>query len=61
MRPMETLFAIGMMVGLMKPHADPPKPMPFEQVNVERPQSEQRHAAAGKTQSQKKSDWPLDY
>ena len=58
---METLFAIGMMVGLMKPYADPPKLAPLEQSRVERPQSEQRQAAVGKAQSQKKSDWPLDY
>jgi hypothetical protein len=56
---METLFAIGMLVGLMKPHADPPRPVPLEQVKVERPQAEQRHAAIVK--AQKKTDWPLDY
>jgi hypothetical protein len=58
---METLFAIGMMVGLMRPHAEPPKLAPLEQARVERPLSEQRQASAGKAQSQRKSDWPLDY
>jgi hypothetical protein len=49
---METLFAIGMMVGLMKSQAQPPKVAPTV---------EQHHAEIDKTKPRKKSEWPLGY
>lgn len=56
---METLFAIGMLVGLMKPHAEPPKiaPAPVEQQQVQ-----QRMADSDKARPHnKKSEWLLSY
>jgi hypothetical protein len=51
---METLFAIGMMVGLMKSHGEPPK--------VAAAPAEQRHVEAEKSRPRnKKSGWSLDY
>jgi len=58
---MDTLFAFGMLVGLMRAHADPPRAVPFEHPQVEQRQAEQRHTAAEKAPSQKNSNWPLDY
>ena len=58
---METLFAFGMLVGLMKGHADPPRAAPFEQPQAEQRPAGQRHAAAENAPSQKSSNWPLDY
>jgi hypothetical protein len=50
---METLFAIGMMVGLMKSHGEPPK--------VAAAPVEQRQIQADKPRPHKKSEWPLGY
>ena len=52
---METLYAIGMLVGLMQAHAEPPKKTPVVQpprqvVEVVKP-----------LPRDKKSDWRLDY
>jgi hypothetical protein len=52
---METLYAIGMLVGLMQVHAEPPKKAPaLEQprqvVEVAKPRPRDR-----------KSDWRLDF
>ena len=49
---METLFAIGMLVGLMKSHTEPPKAVP---------PAEQRQVQAQKSRPHKKSEWPLSY
>jgi hypothetical protein len=50
---METLFAIGMMVGLMRSHGEPPK--------VAAAPVEQRQVPAEKHHPRRKSEWPLDY
>jgi hypothetical protein len=60
---METLYAIGMMVGLMRGHADPPKAVPVEQHQLVQRQVAQHPVAAEKPQQQpaKKSEWPLSF
>jgi len=54
---METLLAIGMLVGLWKANAEPPK--------VAAPSAEQRqvqvHVTAEKPKPRKASDWRLGY
>ena len=55
---METLFAIGMLVGLMRPYAEPPKAA----APIEQHQSPQRAVEAERTRPRnKKSEWPLGY
>ena len=52
---MDTLFAIGMMVGLMKSHAEPPKADPaLEQRQVAQHQVKQPQVAAEKPRQQAK-------
>ena len=50
---METLFAIGMLVGLMHYHAPPPKPAAVPAV--------QRPVLAETSPPRKKSEWLLGY
>jgi hypothetical protein len=55
---METLYAFGVMIGLMKGFAEPPKPVvvaPIEQHRVAEVVTKLRPHPA------KKSEWPLDY
>jgi hypothetical protein len=52
---METLYAIGMLVGLMKAHAEPPK------VAAAPPPIEQHRVVVEKPQPRKKPEWLLDY
>jgi hypothetical protein len=52
---METLYAIGMMVGMMQARAEPPKPA------VEPPAIERQAVAEKPRHPHKKSDWPLSY
>jgi hypothetical protein len=54
---METLFAIGMMVGLMRSHAEPPKAA----VPLVQRQIAQHQAEAEKPRPRKKSEWLLSY
>jgi hypothetical protein len=55
---METLFAIGMLVGLVKSQGEPPKvaaaPVEQRQVLVEK-------ALVEKPRPRKKSEWSLSY
>ena len=57
---METLYAIGMMVGLMKPY---PAPLhvatPVAQ--IERGVSDAPSTEGGKSAPRKKTEWRLDY
>ena len=55
---METLFAIGMLVGLWKANAEPPKiaAPPVEQRQVQADQ-----VTAEKPKPRKTSEWPLGY
>jgi hypothetical protein len=53
---METLFAIGMMVGLMRSHAEPPK-VPLVQQQIAQHQVE----AEKPRQQKKKAEWLLSY
>jgi hypothetical protein len=55
MQRMETLYAIGMLVGLMQAHAEPPKKVaaieqPRQVVEVAKPRPRD-----------KKADWRLDF
>jgi hypothetical protein len=50
---MDTLLAIGMLVGLWKGHAEPPK--------VVTPPAELRQVTAEKPKPRKTSEWPLGY
>jgi hypothetical protein len=52
---METLFAIGMMVGLMQSRAEPPK-APLVQRQIA-----QHQAEADKSRPRKKAEWLLSY
>jgi hypothetical protein len=59
---METLYAIGMLVGLMNSHAELPKAVaPVEQRQVEQHQVEPRHIEADKPRPRKKVEWLLSY
>jgi hypothetical protein len=54
---METLFAIGMMVGLMQSRAEPPKAAaPLVQRQIA-----QHQAEADKSRPRKKAEWLLSY
>jgi hypothetical protein len=55
---METLFAIGMMVGLMKSHGEPPKAVAAP---VEQRQIQAAHVPADRPRAHKKSEWLLGY
>ena len=58
---METLYAFGMMVGLMKGFAEPPKPVvvpPVVQHRVAEVVAKPRPHPAKKSE---KIEWPLDY
>jgi hypothetical protein len=57
---METLYAIGMLVGLMRGPAPPPKPIiapPVEQHQI----AQQHQVVAEPPRSRRKSDWPLNF
>ncbi|MEI8153013.1 MAG: hypothetical protein WCG92_15630 [Hyphomicrobiales bacterium] len=68
---METLFAIGMMIGLIKVYAEPAKPpAPVAQLldkrlperhQTEKHQAAQKSAEAGKPRPRNKSEWVLSY
>jgi hypothetical protein len=58
MARMETLYAFGMMVGLMKGFAEPPKPVVVPPVAQHRVAE---MAAKPRPHPAKKSEWPLDY
>lgn len=62
---METLFAIGMMVGLMKPHKEPPRPLApvsvVRPVPVDRRDVARREAQAERPGLRQKNTWALDY
>jgi hypothetical protein len=58
---METLYAFGMMVGLMKGFAEPPKPVvvpPVAQHRVAEMVAKPRPHPGRKSE---KNEWPLDY
>jgi hypothetical protein len=64
---METLYAIGMLVGLMNSHAEPPKAVApvvqhqVEQRQIEHHQVEPRPTEADKPRPRKKVEWLLSY
>ena len=70
---MDTLYAIGMMIGLMKAHAEPPKVVPaFDQRQFAQRQVAQQQVAQHQVVQQpaatdkarppaKKSEWLLSY
>ena len=61
---METLYAFGLLVGLMKAHAEPPKVAPVvEQRQLAQQQVAQHSAPTEKLQQHgaKKGEWLLSY
>jgi hypothetical protein len=61
---MDTLFAIGMLVGLMRGHAEPPKVVaaPLEQRGTAQRQAEaEKPQHRTKSEKSEKTEWLLSY